>query len=103
VGFNDSVVPVVVENAESKHTGFFHPRKLKYWMKANRKRYFVRIQTQPGIGMSSASMINYADHSGGPVPPHVFICGEVHPCVPLGISTWETGTAIRNFRFRKLE
>jgi hypothetical protein len=28
---------------------------------------------------------------------------EVQPCVPLGISTWQTGAAIRNFRFRKLD
>lgn len=28
---------------------------------------------------------------------------EVEPCVPLGISTWYTGSAIRNLRMRKLE
>jgi hypothetical protein len=28
---------------------------------------------------------------------------EVEPCVPLGISTWHTGTAIRKIRFRKLD
>lgn len=27
---------------------------------------------------------------------------EVRPCVPLGISTWNTGAAIRNIRLRKL-
>jgi len=27
---------------------------------------------------------------------------EVKPCVPLGISTWQTGTALRNLRLRKL-
>jgi hypothetical protein len=28
---------------------------------------------------------------------------EVRPCVPLGISTWKTGAALRNIRFRKLD
>jgi len=28
---------------------------------------------------------------------------EVRPCVPLGISTWYTGAAIRNLRLRKLD
>ena len=28
---------------------------------------------------------------------------EVRPCVPLGISTWYTGSAIRNLRLRKLD
>ena len=28
---------------------------------------------------------------------------EVRPCVPLGISTWKTGAALRNLRFRKLD
>lgn len=28
---------------------------------------------------------------------------EVRPCVPLGISTWYTGSAIRNIRLRKLD
>ena len=28
---------------------------------------------------------------------------EVEPCVPLGISTWYTGSAVRNIRIRKLE
>ena len=28
---------------------------------------------------------------------------EVQPCVPLGISTWRTGTALRNIRLRKLD
>jgi hypothetical protein len=27
---------------------------------------------------------------------------EVSPCVPLGISTWNTGSALRNLRYRKL-
>ena len=33
----------------------------------------------------------------------ISIRNEVEPCVPLGISTWHTGSAIRNFRLRKLE
>lgn len=28
---------------------------------------------------------------------------EVKPCVPLGISTWQTAAALRNLRFRKLD
>ncbi len=28
---------------------------------------------------------------------------EVEPCVPFGLSTWYTGSAIRNFRIRKLD
>jgi len=28
---------------------------------------------------------------------------EVEPCVPLGISTWHTGAALRNIRLRKLD
>jgi len=28
---------------------------------------------------------------------------EVQPCVPLGISTWQTGAALRNMRLRKLD
>ncbi|MCX6873171.1 MAG: DUF1080 domain-containing protein [Verrucomicrobia bacterium] len=28
---------------------------------------------------------------------------EVQPCVPLGISTWHTGAALRNLRLRKLD
>lgn len=28
---------------------------------------------------------------------------EVKPCVPLGLSTWYTGSAIRNLRIRKLD
>jgi hypothetical protein len=28
---------------------------------------------------------------------------EVEPCVPLGIATWNTGSAIRNIKFRKLD
>ena len=28
---------------------------------------------------------------------------EVRPCVPLGISTWKTGAALRNIRLRKLD
>lgn len=33
----------------------------------------------------------------------ISIRNEVEPCVPLGISTWHTGSAIRNFRLRKLD
>ena len=28
---------------------------------------------------------------------------EVEPAVPLGVSTWNTGSALRNIRWRKLE
>ena len=33
----------------------------------------------------------------------ISIRNEVKPCVPLGLSTWNTAAAIRNFRLRKLE
>ena len=28
---------------------------------------------------------------------------EVEPCVPLGVATWNTGSALRNIKFRKLD
>ena len=28
---------------------------------------------------------------------------EVEPCIPLGVSTWNTGAALRNIKFRKLD
>ena len=51
---------------------------------------------EPAAGIVKDGEQELAEHK-------ISIRMEVRPCVPLGISTWKTGAALRNLRFRKLD
>lgn len=81
-------------DASENQTATLKEFKEKTWYKIR-----LRVtKTHITVWIDDAQVIEQAlaDHK-------ISIRVEVQPCVPLGISTWHTGAALRNLRFRLLD
>ena len=68
--------------------------KAKTWYKIRLR--VTRTRISAWIDDKQVVDLEHAEH-------RISIRMEVQPCVPLGISTWKTGAALRNIRLRKLD
>jgi hypothetical protein len=102
---DDKDTPVAKPAADHAWQALFDGKTLNGWKVADfREKGKITVSNgelqispgEPAAGIVKDGEQELAEHK-------ISIRMEVRPCVPLGISTWKTGAALRNLRFRKLD
>ncbi|MCF7675833.1 MAG: DUF1080 domain-containing protein [Akkermansiaceae bacterium] len=93
VAADDKDKPAAKPEADHAWQALFDGKTLKGWKEAD---FGTKGNITAWIDDKQVIEQELAEH-------RISIRMEIQPCVPLGISTWYTGSAIRNIRLRKLD